>query len=228
MFVTILLLCITERWVTTNNIKMAIYDGHDIVSDTIAATGHWEKHITDFLAGGPFLDVGANIGVHTVILASRGATVYAIEPMTHNRALINATLARNKYISKNIKIFSVAIGVEVGTCRIYSGNINVGDGNLICYGNPPPNTPNEVYYLREQVPVIPLRDLSINFSSIKSMKIDVEGTECSVFETMPASLRPKRLVVEVNSGKSLQCARYWAKTYGCKSRRNGADLFIKC
>lgn len=61
------------------------------------------------------LDIGANIGVYSLIAAARGATVYAFEPVPENLEFLRRNCELNH---ANVNIVPVAIGEKTGRVNI--------------------------------------------------------------------------------------------------------------
>ena len=59
--------------------------------------------------GGVFLDVGANLGYYSVLFASRGWRVVAVEPMARNRAALRASLCLNPHLTASVSLHSRAL-----------------------------------------------------------------------------------------------------------------------
>lgn len=105
------------------------------------------------------VDVGANIGVFTVLAARRfpKATVYAIEPEGANFALLRENIALNSL--SNVVPLQKAVTKKRGAAQLYLG---AADSHSL-YGS-------GAY---EEVDTIPLSDLD----PIDVLKIDAEGAE---------------------------------------------------
>ena len=118
--------------------------------------------------GDQFLDVGANVGVYSVLAASRGGLVLAIEPVptTHEQLLDNIHL--NRFEAK-IEPRNVGVGRESGKLRFTAGNGPTD--HVLVDGESAENTVT--------VPVEPLDVLAPEWQPIM-MKIDVEGFEANV------------------------------------------------
>jgi len=85
------------------------------------------------------LDVGANIGYYSFLFAHHGWTVFAIEPLAHNRAAIRQTLlCHARQLAQRIAYFAVALGstYEASTngagCVARVPSWGVSDGVLAC------------------------------------------------------------------------------------------------
>jgi len=121
------------------------------------------------------VDVGANIGVFTVLAARRfpNAKVYAIEPEVENFALLQENIRLNNL--SNVTLLQKAVAKEKGTARLYLG---APDSHSL-YGS-------GVY---EEVETVLLSD----FGDIDVLKIDAEGVERDILP-YPA----KHIAVEVH------------------------------
>merc|ERR1719321_2101435 len=83
---------------------MALLQKDDLVSNFVAREGYWEIRDPQEMAarsgaflptGGTLLDIGANLGYYTLLFASKGYKVIAVEPMTHNRVALETSLCIN-------------------------------------------------------------------------------------------------------------------------------------
>lgn len=118
------------------------------------------------------VDAGANIGPHTLALASlvgpQGA-VLAFEPVPLFFQMLAGNVALNALM--NVRTFPYALGAEHGTVRI----------PLVDYGAP--DSYGGVYLGAEQgepIPMMPLDTLAL--PRLALLKIDVEGMEQRVLE----------------------------------------------
>jgi FkbM family methyltransferase len=136
---------------------------------------HFEGEVfAGILRQGDFaIEVGANIGAHTVHLARlvgpRGA-VLALEPQRIIFQMLCANLALNEIY--NVYTYRAAAGRASGTLKVppvdYTGTGNFGGISLrgVAQG--------------EDVPLLRLDDMTL--SSVRLLKIDVEGMEGDVLE----------------------------------------------
>jgi len=148
--------------------------------------------------------------------------VIAIEPMTDNVALLEATMCRNRDL--NVSIIHAAIG-ERGTCRLFSGNINTGDCHLICNGDDIPTSgAREMYIYRGDVKVIPASDIIP--AVVATMKIDTEGSECRVLDTLIAP--PNLIVAETTFPGTLACVQSYARQNNCRDQTHTGETIIRC
>lgn len=133
------------------------------------------------------IDVGANIGVHTLAM-SRGRKVYAFEPEPRIAAKLRANLALNKL--SNVEVLETALSDKEGVLTLYSSddksNPNEGQASLIA-GHFEGRT-KEI-----TVKVAALDSLFGSLGRLDLLKIDTEGNDMKVLlggEKTISRLRP--------------------------------------
>lgn len=217
-----------SRWATvltaTGPLPIAVHERDDIVSNAVST---WEMEHSHVLFQNRnkhdlFVDIGANVGVHSVRAAALGLDVLAVEPMWLNQKLLAATVCRNPAL--NITVLPVAIG-PTGECELYSGNINVGDCHLVCNGQPPTSTEHETYMYRGRTAVRPVNEVVPASTAV--LKVDTEGSECNVFATLAAA--PSVVVAESMFAASRECVHAFAQRFRCVLSALGvADVSLSC
>ena len=136
------------------------------------------------------VDVGANIGVFTVLAARRfpRATVYALEPESENFSVLTENIALNRLT--NVILLRKAVARVRGVARLYLGAPDAhslyGSGNY------------------EEVETVPLSD----FGDIDFLKIDAEGAERDILP-YPA----RTIAVEVHGENPEQFVRGLGRPY---------------
>lgn len=79
------------------------------------------------------IDIGANLGFWTFLLANAGFQVVSVEPMRQNNVFIEATLAANPRLAKNIHHHKTGLGKEAGVqCALLATKENHLDGIAEC------------------------------------------------------------------------------------------------
>lgn len=150
------------------------------------------------LTSGTMLDIGANVGVHSIRVAKRlpEVSIFAFEPVTANHALLVKNIARNG-LSARVFAVHTAVGATNGTVTIPSC---LGTGNWV--GGHISGVRNEE---------IPLQTIDSflkekNINDVTIVKCDVEGYEFHVLKGMTGCLQKARprLLIEVDEG---WCAR---------------------
>jgi FkbM family methyltransferase len=163
------------------------------VSEEILRGDTYEPHVDATLrrlcqAGDVVVDVGANIGVHTFLMASLvGAegSVIALEPNSENCRLIILGLLENDIT--NVTLWPIAASTEVGwsyyaTHYGSNGGFVADDRTAIANGR------------GVVVPVFPLDELALP-RPVALMKMDVEGAEGLVTGGAARILREDRPIV---------------------------------
>lgn len=112
-------------------------------------------------------DIGANVGIYSLLFAKYSKFVYAFEPFPRNLKFLNKTINLNKV--ENVKIIPYAVTNKEGVSWFQEGE-NVAEGKLSPGG------------------ALKVKTISLdNFIKKKGiepnlLKIDVEGAELSVLE----------------------------------------------
>ncbi len=156
-----------------------LYNFHDtVVGRSLDLYGEYSEGEVDLFRkilqpGNVVIEVGANIGAHTVALAqlvTKSGVVIAFEPQRVLFQTLCANLALNSI--SNVYCFQQAIGDETSAIMIpaldYTAENNFGALSL---GS---------YQAGEQVPLSTLD--GFNFPACNFLKIDVEGMERQVIE----------------------------------------------
>jgi FkbM family methyltransferase len=123
---------------------------------------------------GSIIDIGANIGVVSILLAKRFAneTVHAVEPNPATLEALTSNLRRNKLT--NVKVHKVAVSDKDGTVHFNADGIDRGRASIVLESG-------------ENVVNVPCTKLDTlvrtnNISAVSILKVDVEGFEYSVFK----------------------------------------------
>ena len=110
-------------------------------------------------------DIGANVGLYSLLFARRAKTVYAFEPMPRNLAWLYRTVATNRL--PNVRIIPAAISCRTEWTAFQEG-ANCALGHLATNGQQP-------------VATITLDDFVGKYAVAPDViKIDVEGAEADV------------------------------------------------
>jgi FkbM family methyltransferase len=160
----------------------------------------WHVMMRLIRAGDTIVDVGANIGIHTVAFAKRSAPdgrVYAFEPDSANLATLHAHIRLN-HLEDRVSVFAAAIGATCGEV----GFISLSDmvSHIAVDGW------RDLYAGRAgETVMVAMKTLDSVFPSgrVDFIKIDVEGFEESVLRGAQTLLgdparRPRAIVVEVH------------------------------
>jgi FkbM family methyltransferase len=119
------------------------------------------------------LDVGANLGIYTLLAAKRGARVFAIEADPRNVEKLRRHVLLNGFEDR-VTIFPIAAGDHEGTVTLFRAAGNSGHSNLFDGTDP----------VR-----VPCRTIdSLGLPPIDICKIDIEGNELNALKGMAATL----------------------------------------
>lgn len=162
----------------TRNRKMAIF-ANDLIGISINQFGTYEKEeldiLFDFLTPlketfrtGTCLDVGANIGNHSLYFAPRFATVHAFEPHPATFRILDFNVSG----VANVVAHNFALGDAKGTSALQEFATNMGSSRIAVASE---SAPHEVPIVVDRVD-----DLNVDLGSLCFIKIDVEGFEPSV------------------------------------------------
>ena len=179
--------------------KLSFYvHWRDLIGRHIAKYGTHEPLLTqwmsEYLAAAPsrglFIDVGANLGWHTVHAAQHQSveTVAAVEPDLFNAWLLDRNLSANGI--DNVVVSACAVGAQRGTVRLHRyRSTNFGRHSILTdYG-----------YGSRTVPIADLDSaldsLGLADRRVLILKIDVEGYEPAVITGAARTLARTDVVV---------------------------------
>jgi FkbM family methyltransferase len=120
-----------------------------------------------------FVDVGANVGLYTCLVAAIGKRVIAIEPLRQNLDVLSQNVSLNPALRSMIEILPVGVSDHAGSAAIY------GFGSVASLNSTWNATANSHH---ETIALSTLDELIGNrFAGARLLiKIDVEGCELSV------------------------------------------------
>ncbi len=120
------------------------------------------------------LDVGANVGLYTLLAAKRGARVFAIEADPLNAAMLRHHLKLNR-LEDRVTVFEMAATDAEGTVSLYRSLPNMGESNIIKKG--------------ESVGTVAGKPIdSLNLPPVDICKMDIEGAELAALQGMQRTL----------------------------------------
>ncbi len=128
------------------------------------------------------VDVGANIGYYTLLMAKNNAVVNSYEPEPQNFNLLKKNVILNNF-SSNINLFNKAVSDFNGNSKLVLSDHSTGQHKLDTN--------------RFGTRTIDVEVTKIELDKIDFAKIDVEGTELNVLKGMKTL--PNKMLVEFNS-----------------------------
>lgn len=165
--------------------------------------GYWEMWLTQFLAsnvkpGMTVIDVGANFGYYTLLLADavgEQGKVIAVEPNPDTVMLLQETMQLNGYANRT-KIVPCALSHQAGTAWLFSPDGEPKNALLVGQSGLPGGTTNEV-------PTLTLDSIALDLPKVDLVKIDAEGGERGIVAGMMQLIARDRptLVLEFNAAR---------------------------
>lgn len=136
-----------------------------------------------------FVDVGANIGTHTLHAISNldFSRVIAIEPDVENHRLLRVNIVLNS-IESRVTLVRAAASDRSGTAKFRLSPVNRGDHRVV--GAASEQVHNEHSWPTEYVPIARLDDIVESIDVGRSLVwVDTQGHECSVLRGMSKLLK---------------------------------------
>lgn len=160
--------------------RMAIF-ANDLIGIGINQFGLYERHelellfsflqpLRDVFADGLALDIGANIGNHSLYFARRFRRVHAFEP---NPSTVDLLRFNSRWVD-NVTVHPIGLGDEAGECELFEDTENLG-GSTIAWGDGTSRRGIRVAVRR-------LDELDLDVDRLCFVKIDVEGFEARVLQ----------------------------------------------
>ena len=159
--------------------------------------------------GDTVLDIGANIGLMTLLLArlvGPGGRVHSFEPSPRVLPFLEATLAANAGLP--CTLHPIALGKERGTLHLHVPPDNAGAATLVPSMARAASTAHEID-VRRLDDVLDAKEIA----SISAVKIDVEGFEHAVLEgafDADGPFRPRMIQFEDHGGRDSAVKRLLA------------------
>lgn len=171
---------------TTDGFRMHLPEGDSVIGRDIRAQGAWDIETRDAIAanlkpGWTFLDLGAHAGYFSLLAASRGNPVIAVEPVPEHVRLLHKNVADNGYAG--IEIHECAVAETAGNIGMAFDRLNTGSAHRVALG--------------PGVPATEARTLAsiLDGRWPEFIKIDIEGDEYSVLAANPEVLDHARAIV---------------------------------
>jgi FkbM family methyltransferase len=138
------------------------------------------------LGGGVFLDIGANVGIFSLIASQAFDEVIAFEPHPETYKTLTNNIESNLY--KNITTHNIGLSNQDATMELYVNPLNNGGASLNKFNQKITQEGVDYNWDKVDVKVRTLDDISLEFKSILKnkridlIKIDVEGHELLVLK----------------------------------------------
>jgi FkbM family methyltransferase len=187
------------NWLLSAKPSMCIRDGSDILSAVIHRERKWPDcdDLLDIMLNvvpkpidGIFIDVGANIGSCTVLIAGHRFQTHAFEPQPDNLFYLKATLANNEELRSWVTVHEVGLGDHEHGSVIYRQEGNAGNSVVgLVHPDDPANVSDRLMMGKNRANVtiqvlddVLWPDAHRPAPRIALMKIDVQGYEVKVLK----------------------------------------------
>ena len=153
---------------------------NDHIGNQISAKGFYAQEEMNFLKNlilclnikeGSFIDIGANIGNHSVFFSDIFSEVHAFEP----NPLVFPVLKANSEIHTNINAYNFGLSNEDDTKLIYIDKKNLGASHVREYFSHRAKT--FIASKKIKIKITKLDNLLEYIGQVKVMKLDIEGME---------------------------------------------------
>ncbi len=174
---------------------------HDLRN--VALTGRYEEAVAQFAEtivqpGDTVVDVGANIGLHTLMLADLvgpDGQVHSFEPDRDIAVSLRLSLELNDF-TERVEVHEAAVGDLDGRVQLFLGGLD-GLTNSTLPGWAPSSESREVTAVTLDSALLPVLKRPLGL-----MKIDVEGAEIAVLDgarELLSTFAPRAVIVEVST-----------------------------
>lgn len=201
---------------------------HDLVmTPQLVVYRQWEAELSVLLPtlcppGSVFVDIGANFGYFTCLLAARmgrtpGSRVIAVEPNPQMFELLKANIRIN-WSTAPVRLEAVAIAAEAGLRTLHVPKDRAANAALAADG--------ETDATCHEVRALPLDELLRDEPRVNLIKVDVEGFEPEVFRGATETLaRPDLHIVFEWSQVQLRQAGFDPLEVPARLREAGFRLY---
>ena len=199
-------------------------DSRDLdIGDYIARNRKYEPHVTASLKralkpGYTFLDIGANIGWHTLTAAAQlkgNGKIISVEPNPRNVQLLYHSVTVNGF--SNVKVFPYAASDENHLLQLVAG---ISNGVV-------KDVPEDRAYC-EYVPAFKIDDLVKDEPRIDVVKIDIDGHEPKALRGMSETIKKHRpkIISEFSPSSLIELSAINPEDYLRALKSFGYSLFV--
>ena len=176
-----------------------------LINEIFSDNYHVLQSGLQFVAGDIIIDLGANEGVFSIMMAKLfpAADIYSVEAISSTYRTLLSNIASNH--CSNIHPFNCGVGGETGkrefvVCNDFSG----GSSSVMRH------TFSKLHHHKEMVNIYSMQDIfnKLNIDYCKLLKIDIEGMEHETILNCENLMRIENLVGEFHINSNLQSQGY--------------------
>jgi len=158
-------------------------------------------YTSHFSIVGTIVDIGAHIGIFSVLAGKTGNHVYAYEPFPSNFKLLKKNIEINSLT--NVKAFQKAVGSKMGVRSLFIDAKFSGGHSLYPFEGHPFNGS-----IKCQTTTLEDIFVSNDLERINFLKIDCEGAEYEILLNTPKRFlhRIDKIVIECHGGSGMRIA----------------------
>ena len=190
---------VAERHIKEREQRLSVF-ANDLIGISIFLDGIYEReHIQTLLtlvqhldpnAGrAAAVDLGANIGNHSLVFSRHFSEVHAFEPHTQTFDLLSMNISR----VGNIKAYNIGVGEKAEQMLLHENISNMGGSSVV----------NDSGQKSIQVNVLPLDDALDSPIPISLIKIDIEGMEYSALKGAVETIKAHQPIIAFEQHASL-------------------------
>lgn len=169
--------------------------------------GYWEIWLTQFLArtvkpGMRVIDVGANFGYYTLLLADLvgpGGEVCAVEPNPQVAPFLTQSVELNGFSAHTRIVVAAAAAIDGGQARLFAPHGEPKNAAILADGMQMATDSGSFHTVLTRT----IDSLATELGGLDVIKIDAEGAEEGIFEGMAEAIRQYRpaIVLEFNAAR---------------------------
>lgn len=183
--------------------RIIIDNPAEYMQSEILRGGVYERRVADLILavgkpGDLMLDVGANMGQHSLIAAWHGMRVHAFEPLPRLAVRLKANLALNR-LQERVSVFESAVSSVEGSATLYEMD-RADDGSHSLLAS---ETERQQSDVEVRTVTIDGHFKAHSCGPPAIIKIDVEGAEALVLDGATQTLAEGRPVIIVETGDRL-------------------------
>jgi FkbM family methyltransferase len=171
-----------------------------VIPEVVGRKEYFKRGFLEPSAGEIWADLGGNIGTFSILVASLGCQAIAFEPEPSNAEIFRANVALNEF-QKNIQVNELAVTVH-------------GGGQILFMSKGKNKYRHTIARPIKGRPTIMIG--SIPFASVLALgvdavKMDIEGSELEIFDSLPDWGKVKKLAFEYHFDFDRSIPRFYER-----------------